>query len=177
MAITFGTRGSAIPGPAKFQDSGSSPPHTWHANHSSLTTFRCPHLGQRRKRTSVVNRPGWGTPIRSRASATAAHDSGSGQKPVERLETSSTAASPAVEKNISPAERTGPPPAQATCSERRSASRSTPSGSITNVAAAVTPPAPPPWSSTSHESRSPIDSIRLPPGVPKDLDRIGSGPT
>jgi hypothetical protein len=63
----------------KFHSFGSSAPHTPHTNQPSFTTLRSPHFSHRRNTTSVVNRPGWATPIRSNAAATAGHDSGSGQ--------------------------------------------------------------------------------------------------
>ena len=75
---------------AKFHAAGSSAPHTPQTNQPSLTTFRSPQAGHLRNTTSVVNRPGCRTPMRSRAAATAGHDSGSGQKPVDWLLTSTT---------------------------------------------------------------------------------------
>ncbi len=115
---------------------GSGAAHRAHVKSSSLTRLRSPQRGQCRKTTACVNQPGRASPARSRAAARAGQEgSGSGQYPVDWLLTSLTSQPPSsrAANAISPAARTGPPPAHATCSLRRGASRSVPAGSTTYV--------------------------------------------
>jgi hypothetical protein len=130
--------------------------------------FRPPHFSQRRNTTSSVNRPGCGTPIRSRTAARTGQDSGSGQKPVDGLLTSTTSTtSPSTRRNISPEDETGPPPVQATCSERRSARNRSPRASTTKVAAMR--PSGPGRSAVrrTQARRSAVDEIFVPVGCPR----------
>lgn len=132
-------------GPARSRVRHQSAGFTFHAvgrslpqktqTKSSSRTIECSwQSGQRRNTTAWVKPDGRPSLTQSRAWATAGHELVSGQYPVEWLLTSPTTHRPAWRLNpTSPALRTDPPPAQATCSLRRGASRSMPSMSTTKV--------------------------------------------
>src|SRR4051812_21783458 len=139
--------------------------------------LRSPQPAHSRKTIGWVNPAGRSTPIRSRAAATAGHESTSGQYPVDWLLTWTTppsalsalsalwalwALSALAANVISPALSTGSPPAHATCSLRRGASRRRPVVSTTNVKGSAASSG----RAASHASRSAAVAITRPVGVP-----------
>lgn len=127
------------------------------------------------RREIVVKSSGRLTGIASSAAATVGHDSGSVKKPVDWLVISVTSSSKNV---ISPAESTGPPPAQATCSERRGASKRVLLTSTVKVAIRE------PFGSVSderiaiHAERSSTEQIGVPAGEEASAEsQMSAGPT
>lgn len=99
----------------------------------------------------------------------------SGQYPVDWLLTSLTAhPSASRTKPISPAPRTMSPPAQATCSLRRGASRSTPSAPTTKVNGSVSSAADRP---AIQSLNSAAELIRHPPLPGRTAAFSSTGPT
>ncbi|RPK60069.1 hypothetical protein EES42_34700 [Streptomyces sp. ADI95-17] len=158
-----------------FHTSGRSPPQKTHTKSSSRTMLCSRQPGQRRNTTSWVKPDGRPSPARSRAGATADHEAASGQYPVEWLLTSPTThRSASWMKLISPALRTGPPPAQTTCSLRRGASRSTPSVPTTKVNGSARAVA---GRSAIQLSKSAAEPIRQPPLSARTAAFSSAGPT
>lgn len=132
-------------------------------------------LGHRRNTTSWVKPEGRPSSASSRARATTDQEVTSGQYPVDWLLTSLTAHRSASRvKLISPALRTMSPPAQATCSLRRGASRSTPSVPTTKVNGSANSAAD---RSAIQPPKSAAELIRHPPLPGRTAAFSSTGPT
>jgi len=135
-----------------------------------------PNIGQRRNTTRVVKSSGRLTGIESSAVTTTGHDSGSGQNPVDWLVISET--SPSEENVISPAESTRPPPAHATCSYRRGASKRMQSTLMTNVATREPSASRLDGHDAIQDERSSMERIGVPTGEQaRAASRMSTGPT
>ena len=120
MALTPGRHAVG----STFHVAGRSLPQKTQIKSSSRTMLCSWQSGHRRNTTSWVKPEGRPSPTSSKARATSDQEVTSGQYPVDWLLTSLTVHRSASRmKLISPALRTMSPPAQATCSLRRGASR------------------------------------------------------
>lgn len=167
------------PGPhsagSTFHVAGRSLPQKTQTKSPSRTMLCSWQPGHRRNTTSWLKPEGRPSSTSSRARATADQELMSGQYPVDWLLTSPTAHRPASRaKLISPALRTMSPSAQATCSLRRGASRSTPSIPTTKVNGSASSAADRP---AIQLPKSAAEPIRHPPPPDRTAVFSSTGPT